>query len=101
MPPMAITSRMPMTSRIEFFSRTWCRAQKDMMRAPLLGGLQGGATLRRLDFADLNGLPYIPRHDQRADDEQRAACRTDHVEGVHRLDCLDERIFEEAERGVG
>src|SRR5215470_17918522 len=101
MPPMAITSRIPMTRRIEFFSRTWCRAQKDMMRSPLLGGLQGGATGRRLDFADLNGLPDVPRHDQRADNEQRAARRTDRVEGMHRLDRLDERIFEEAERGVG
>src|SRR5215467_2087957 len=100
MPPTAITSKMPMMRRIEFFSRTWCRAQKDMMRSPLLGRLQSCARGRRFGFANLNCLPDIPRHDQRADHEQRAPRRADHVEGVHRLDRLDERVFEEAERCV-
>src|SRR6185436_2617193 len=89
---------MPTIRTIEFFSKIWWRVQNDME----------GSSFRRLKrdghldfhFADANGHPEIVGHDQRADQEQPAAGGADDVEGMHRLDALDEGIFEEAERGV-
>ena len=54
-----------------------------------------------LGLADADRHPEIVGHDQRADQEQRAASGADDVERMHRLDGFDEGIFEEAERGVG
>src|SRR3569833_4655020 len=99
-PPIAITSRMPTIRMIEFFSKIWCRCQKDMLYCSSYRRLKSE---RRLDFrlADPHGHPEIVGHDQRADQEERAAKGTNDVEGMHRLDGLDEGIFKEAERGVG
>src|ERR1700760_4375676 len=96
---MAMTSRIPISSKIEFFSITWCLAKTDM--ASSFGGLEGRLGRGADRLAVTHGHPEIVGHDQRADDEQRAAQRPDHIEGMHRLDGLDERIFEETERRVG
>ena len=56
---------------------------------------------RFLGFAGVDRHPEIIGHDQRADQEQRTARCTDDIEGMHRLDGLDEGVFKEAERGIG
>ena len=54
------------------------------------------AQATRLGLGRRDRLPDVAGHDQRAGEEQQAAQRADHVEGMHRLDGLDEGVFEEA-----
>src|SRR6516164_4622338 len=99
MPPMAMTRRMPITRRIEFFSSAWCLIQSDMTSS--FRGLERrvGRDADRLAMPD--GHPEIIDHDQRANEEQRAAQSPDRIERMHRLHRLDEGIFEESDRCVG
>src|SRR4051812_34153752 len=91
-----------MTSRIEFFSRTACFFQSDM-RFSLLGRLNDGLTERgrQSGLARIDSAQQIPHHDQRTAEDEEAAQRPDDVEWVHRLDGLHERVFKEAEAGIG
>src|SRR3990172_11033856 len=99
-PPMATVMRMPISRRIELFSRILCLDQS-IPRPRLLG--RHGAELRRRSDARLlgrvdrliaaNSPPHIVGHEQRADQEQQPADGPDDIEGMHRLDGLDEGIF--------
>src|SRR5215470_10733986 len=99
MPPTAITRRIPITSRIEFFSSVWCLANIDMTSS--LRGLQHHVRRGANRLAVPDGHPKIVGHDECADDEQRPSRGPDYVEGVHRFHGFDERIFEEPERCIG
>src|SRR5688572_6839486 len=82
-PPIDTTTRMPTRRMIEFFSKTSCF----MMRSPSLGRLDAetgrGGDARLL--GDVDGLiaadraPDVVGHDQRANQEEDAADRADHV----------------------
>src|SRR5215467_1108488 len=91
---MSMTRRMPITKRIEFLSSVWCLTQIDMASSlrRLERGRGGGGD--RLAVPD--GHPEIVGHEQGADDVERAACGPDHVERMHRLDRLDERVLKKA-----
>src|SRR5215510_16140806 len=100
MPPIAITISTPIASTMEFVSKIACFFQSDMA-IPSLGRCQRRFAARDEGRARIDRAPQVPHHDQRPDEEERAAERADDVERMHGLDGLDEGIFEEAELSVG
>src|SRR5690348_2353841 len=97
MPPIATTIRMPIISRMELRSSVeWLNTA----RLLCCYRLSRRKSIRAANIA-ARRAPQIVGHDQYATEVERAAERTDDVVGMHRLDGLDEGVFEEAVLVVG
>src|SRR5579864_533263 len=99
-----MTARIPTTSKIEFFSKMWCRVQNDILcssfRRLKSKGRRSSDRRELLRLADPHRHPEIIGHDQRADQEQGTSRGSNDVERMHRFNRFDEGIFKKAERGV-
>src|SRR5262245_50003385 len=93
MPPTVTTARLRPSSSVAFFSMI---AWLIIGSFPSLGSLDRAHRPLRAEIA-LDSLPDVEGDEQRAGEVEEAAERTDQIVGMHRGDCLDERIDQEAE----